>query len=405
MPTPRVHHRRAAALARLAVSAVAALCGACSGSAPPPAEPPADHVLRDIQLFQGDSTLHDVRGLALSSDQTVWALAGAEPFLHVYSPGGRLTRAFGKKGRGPGELLNPWSLAGAASADPVLRVWDTATRRLSSFSPAGEPAAGVEVNTAGSAVRGDIRLVSYGEPQKLERLGDGFVVQDDAGGVSQTADFWSSRLLRLSAEGAVVGTVVDFREFLAGAPPLGTATVFVPVALWTTCAGEKLAVLDPLRHRVRWYGADGRALAEQAYRPERRPITDHDVRRYVRHTVELEMRDQNLAARQITRLVSRMASQRRSLFGREAPPAVAMLCDHQGRVWLNRFSTATSPLGYGSDWHVLDGTERGTVVRFPSRFRPAVLSRDGAYGVHEDELGVQTVAFVPFGRGFLAAGR
>lgn len=386
---------------RIAATAVAAILVGCGAPAADADEQHADHLLQKIRLFEADSTLHDVRGLAITADRSVWAIAGMEPFLHVYSPRGELTGTLGRKGRGPGELLNPWSIARAGPDGSAVRIWDTATRRLTTFSLAGEASEGPQVRTAAAAVRGDIRRVSYGEPQRMDRLGDGYVVQDDAGGISQTVDFWSSRLLRVSASGAVVATIVDFREFLAGGTPQGRASVFVPVPLWATCSGETLAVLDPIGHQVRWYDAEGEVVGQQRYLPERRSITRNDIQRYVRHTVELELRDQNVAARQITRLVAQVVSERRSNFGTEVPPAVAMLCDPVGRVWLNRFSTARNPLGYGSDWRVVDGTPKATVVRFPPGFRPSLVEQDGAYGIHEDELGVQTVAFVPFPREFL----
>lgn len=356
-----------------------------------------DHVLEEMRRFGSHPTLHDVRGLARVRGGTLWVLSGSEPFLHRYSADGRLTGSWGKKGRGPGELLNPWSIMGAEPEGPAVRVWDPALRRLTAFSSSGEPADAGRVSTRGGAVRGDIRQVSYGEPQKMDRLGDAIVIQDDAGGISQTSDFWNSRLLLLDQTGSVVDTVLDFRELLTG-QPLGPASVFVPVPLWTTCSGERLLVLDPLRNRVRVFARNGKPVSEQAFASDVRRVSEDDIRRYVRHTAELEFRGENVPVGEMERLVNQIVSQRRGLFATQVPPAVALLCDEAGRPWLNRFSTADGPIGYGPDWLVLDGTEDGQLVRFPPRFRPLSVGAGGAYGVHEDSLGVQSVAFVPFPR-------
>jgi hypothetical protein len=75
-----------------------------------------------------------------------------------------------------------------------------------------------------------------------------------------------------------------------------------------------------------------------------------------------------------------------------------MLCDDEQRVWLEEFSTADHPLGYGRSWRVHGESGAAKVVRFPARFAPHHLAAGKATGVFTDSLDVPRVATVRYQR-------
>jgi hypothetical protein len=122
---------------------------------------------------------------------------------------------------------------------------------------------------------------------------------------------------------------------------------------------------------------------------ERRPLTDDDIRPYLAQMLELEMRGTASRVPDPDEVVNAMLAQAREQFGKEVPPAVEMLCDPAGRIWLNTFSTSDHPLGYGREWHVWEGEHLAGIVRFPAGFRPMQITRDRAFGTWTDADGVQ----------------
>ena len=102
---------------------------------------------------------------------------------------------------------------------------------------------------------------------------------------------------------------------------------------------------------------------------------------------------QNYTLRQMR--VEQIARSQRHRFPRNAPPAVSLLCDFRGQVWLQQFSTADHPLGYGREWIVVDPRGASRRVRFPPGFQPRAFTRAAAVGVRTDSLDVQQIATVP----------
>lgn len=365
-------------------------------------EPRPVYALESVTPWGVDSVLHDVRGITASAD-ALFVLSSIEPFVHVYSHGGKLRSTSGMSGEGPEEFGNPWSIM-ADHGGSTARIWDPARRRLTTVDSLGKPLSSHSVRAPRSTVRGDIRQVSYGTPQRMERWRNMIVLQNDAGGVRHTSDFWSSRLLALDSLGRVVDTIADFRAMLAEDGELGTADIFVPIPLWAVCAGRELAVFDPVAMSVQWYDRIDSKSWRRDVSIETRRVSPEDVRRYVRHTVALELRDAVLAPAEMDRLVSQIAATRGDAFAHSTPPAVDMLCDAELRVWLNLFATDHNGLGYSSDWLIIGQHDNTLTVRFPANFRPLRVTQRGVYGVIEDHLEVQRIGFVPFDSTFPTAG-
>lgn len=127
-------------------------CAFAGCADPPPREAPADALIKveRVEPFNGGFELVDsivleqrpdapivrVSGLARRDDGTLALADVSEGNVKLFTPGGRLLRIIGRKGRGPGEFIAPRHLAFAP--DGRLLVVDGQLGRLSRFTPDGD---------------------------------------------------------------------------------------------------------------------------------------------------------------------------------------------------------------------------------------------------------------------------
>lgn len=384
---------------RLKLGRVAAVCVLCAvagscGGGQRPSEAAAVEA-RDIKVYPGDGVLHEVRGLISDGEGGVWALSGTEPFVYRYGSDGTLQAQFGRKGRGPGELLNPWALVPTGDPAAPIRIWDVANRRITTYSRSGEPVASRAVELSVGMVRGDIRHVTYGDAYKVRPFGGGLLVQDQPGGISNPVDLMRGRLLAADGDGRVRSTLMDFAQQLRPhASSMAGARALVPVPLWAVCPGGELAVLDPFERAVTWFDAAGRRLGANPVPVARADVTGDDITKYMVHVLGLEVRGSDVPPAQVEQMARQIASSERGQFGRTAPPAVDLLCTEGRTLWLNQFSTADNPIGYGREWVIVQDGAVQRRVRFPAGFRPLEIDGGTALGVFTDGNDVQSVAAV-----------
>jgi hypothetical protein len=126
-------------------------------------------------------------------------------------------------------------------------------------------------------------------------------------------------------------------------------------------------------------------------------LTTDDIRRYLTSQIEAESRRRPLPPAQLRQVIDEVLESRRAAFSKTAPPAVRILCDTQDRIWLNRFATDVSPLGFSSQWLVVDDGGESRHVRFPVAFVPYEIGEALVYGIQHDSLGVERVATVALG--------
>lgn len=366
--------------------------GACGEKDPATSGEP-DRRAEITRVFETDEVLHDIRDVGVGPVGEVWVLSGFEPFVYHYSADGKLLHRFGTKGKGPGEILNPWKIVLTGNPEAPVEVWDVGNRKLVTFSSEGEQVAEKRVELPPTPVRGDLRHLSYGEATKLRRLESGYVLQSEPGGLMQPIDFVTTQLVRLDSSGAVSDTIIDFRtRFADRIGSVGSASTFVPIPLWTSCPDGSLVVLDPFQPGLLSFRPGSPTGTAVPLDIPPAPVTDQDVLRHLDHAIRLELGGVEPAPGELDRAVQRAFRSQRQDFGRTAPPAVDMLCDSGSEVWLERFGTDTDPVGFGRDWIRISSGGSPTVVRFPDGFRPRVIAGDRAVGILRDSLDVQTVA-------------
>lgn len=348
--------------------------------------------LSDITPFALQDTIFDIRAI-LVDDTAVWTLSSGAPFIHAVNADGQIVQRFGRRGDGPGELLNPYKLFVGTSGDHLV-LWDAGRRKLERLSTSGEHLGAAEVHARNGWVREDMRLVSYGEDNKMLRFGDGFVLQVEPNGLTRSNDYRGSELVMLDSAGANPIPLLQFSS-LIGTPDeeSAVATELVAIPLWTVCGEDTLVVFDPSLLTLHFYDVDGQLTSQRPLPLARRPLSERDIKIYVRHLLGHEMRSANaLETDELDGITDQIVRRERARFSRNAPPGVAILCDAHRRVWVNAFSMADHPLGYSREWYVSGETMK--TVRFPSGFRPHVITDSTAFGVLTDDLGVESLARV-----------
>ncbi len=345
-----------------------------------------------------DSTLHDVRRVWYPSADRIAVLTSYEPLLRRYSLGGVPEAEFGRKGDGPGEFRLAWAPVDYA---PGLEVWDPARARIVSLSATG-------VETGATSVRGlvpntriDIGDVTFGDPFQVAAHPAGFVLQSFPAPISAADDLLNGSLVVLSRAGVVVDTLFNFRTVAGRDRVVGPARRLIPVPLWAGCPSGSLIIYDGVTPELRILeDGDRQRAAVRALPPHLHlgePLADSEVRHYVRHTLIYEYLEHQADTLEVDAEVDQLLAEGRSGFGRIAPTVTRLLCDEEGAIWLNEFSTRDDPIGYSRFWTVLaaEGTYR---VEMPARFRVQQVRAGGAIGTTMDPYGVVEVATVRLSR-------
>lgn len=349
----------------------------------------------EISFLLQDSLLHDIVDIAVSSSGDIWILSSFEPYVHRYSSAGVALLHFGRQGKGPGEITNPWGLLASPENSSSVTVWDIGTRRLATYSADGALIRISSVHVSPGAVRNDIQSIAYGNANHIESVHGGAILADHPYGISHQLDFALTRLLLLDSLGQPRGTAVDFANYSPHTPDgERVARSLAAVPLWTTCHSEQLIVLNPYENAVDWYTPEGKHIRTSNLNIPRRRLTEADLISHVEHLVRQEA--QSAEASEVSNLAKGIIAQHRSEFAEFAPTAVDLLCDDGGGIWLNMFSTKDHPIGFSSEWlRLQDGdVASAQVVRFPSGFRPVEIVGHRAFGVYTDHLDVERLAIV-----------
>jgi len=316
--------------------------------------------------------------MRLGDGRIVVASAGTQQ-IRIYHADGRLLRAVGRAGEGPGEFRAPFWL-GRLRGDSIA-AWDVALRRFSIFTPSGDLARavtpsglqGVFPQAIGVLPDGRFILASSASSQVLPPLGQ--ARRDTAAYVV------------IDSTGAVVDTLGRFpgTEMIAlGTPSTGFLMRPLPFGRQTATAvqGGRLYVATGDRYEIAAYDPDGKMRA--VYRADRRgvAVTREDVRDYRRTLVTLGGdAEANARAAKLLEDAPVPATM---------PPLTALEVDSAGNLWVQE---PQKPGDAGeSVWTVLapDGRARGT-VRLPARLAVKQIGSDWVLGIVVDEDQVEHV--------------
>jgi hypothetical protein len=385
----------------LGLLALLAGCGSSPGDSRPVLETgPAVSAVTDTMLF-------GVRDVAVTADGDIWVLSRHDPFIRRFTAG-RLIASFGRRGEGPGEFRAPWSFVRGDRLIPP-RVFDPGARLIVRLDTAGREQSRLAYRTTWGFVRSDIEDVSYGQVFRVLSPSDSELVSlVYLGDVGTTRDLRRSALVRFTAFGSPMDTLISFRHLFGPQTDRSAARWLVTIPVVSGCPDATTAVYDGIVPEIRGYASGPQPVwrvAMPAPLAESRAMPTGDLERYVRHRVLGELLENQADT---TALESRVADQLRSTrawYASTAPAIVGLLCDDRNRIWLQRFDTTDDPLGKDRTWTVVARDGESTTVRVPAGFTPVVFGQRSILGISRDSLGVETVARVALPDLFVAVRR
>jgi hypothetical protein len=368
-------------------------CGSTVGDRAQSAEPPIE--LTELTVLPAADLLYEIRDLHVGPAGDLWVLSATEPFLHHYDATHQHTGSYGRQGRGPGELQNPWSLPFAGDQPSDAVIWDAGARSLTQVGDERESGSSVVIRLNSPSVVADIGSLTYGTPLRMKRFGGGYVVQQPTNTVSASGDLSTLVLLRIDSAMRNIDTLLVLSPSASAEPGWQSTSVYATIPLWTVCASGELLVMDPFREELLWVGADGEARRTAPLRVPRREITDNEHRSYLRHVITLELRGkEGPSPALIERRIDDILDRGKHLFAQRSPPGVSLLCDHTGNAWVQEFDPGDDSVGYGRTWWMHGESDSVRGVTLPERFQPHQIVPGKAWGVYKDELDVQHPAYV-----------
>lgn len=344
-----------------------------------------------IRFLDTPTRFSSVRGITVSGE-TIWVLDSEPPFLTRLGWGSDGELSCGKKGRGPGEFLNPRAIqpyppAGSGGA----LVWDFGSGRMVAVD--GTCALKEETRFHESGLirgRADLPEVSFLDPYRI-RVNDSTAFANRFyRRLDHSSDLAHGALVRASLNLTSVDTVLSFMAHV----PMGVESLkeWAPHPIWDFCDGH-IVLWSPRAAKLIWMDPSGEVQTEKALDLPTTPVRARDIERYMERMAELEMgpdyRDAGINFSQLGR-----ANQDR--FAENRPGVTGMLCGEGGDLWLRLFGTDADPLGRGREWLLIRPGEDPLLIRYPRAFTPLLFSRVSALGVIEIPMEGQALAWMDY---------
>ena len=334
----------------------------------------------------------------LEKDGIIWVLSPVDPFVHGLRSGAEVA-AFGTQGDGPGEFRSARALLPLGDTGHVT-IWDAASRLYRTVSSDGLPISTREARATGT-VRGDIDVVTFGDPLRVAATAEGGTVRGEfAGAVMWGTDLWTAALVRTAPDGNVE-RLVDFGD-LSGAShdDLRTRGFLVPVPLWDACPDGSVVVLDPLARFLYLVESSWEERDSISVPWDVRTLSRDDRINYLKGQMNAELQGQRVEASEMEAMLARAEQGSRDQFPASAPLAVDIRCSG-GRVWMQEYEGAAHPLGFSRTWRTValaGSTPAYAEVILPPAFQIFRVSDSRLLGVVTDDMGLQRVASIPVAR-------
>ena len=326
----------------------------------------------------------EIADVAVSSTgDTVYVLDRMSRRVKAFSREGRFLFHFGRQGKGPGEYQNPTSLALLPWSGQLV-VWDLELQRLTFLTPAGETVRTVIPFRQNDYGRVGKKVRAWREGLVMEANDDPLIVQPE-----NQRGF----LVRLDTMGSVRDTVLNFAipwirgsgQIIGGEVASTTylwGPYWTPDPEWDLLPDGEIAFAPGGRYEVFRFSVDGRAR----YRTVR-PWTPERLTRAERviYVAEAQKR-----YKWLTQLPAwSVETFTRGDFARLRPSITGIVRSADGGSVVRRFDAGDDPDGFSRTWDEYDRDGRPLrTLRFPSGFRPQLMTADRVYGLRRDTLDV-----------------
>jgi hypothetical protein len=331
-----------------------------------------------------DYDLNEIRGAVRLTDGRIVVADNASGELRFFDSTGTLVTRTGRKGKGPGEfeqIFSLWAIGG-----DTLVAFDLSTRRLSFVAPTG------------AYVR-QADLAQQGFMVPVGRLDDGTIV---ATGFSMNPTSLPSRgtifrsplpVLLVAADGGAPDTmaIFDGPEMYTEEISFAGRSFPTPMGLQfgrttaVAAAGSRIYVADNAKPEIQVFGREGKLirLVRLAYTP----ATVTDTMKKAQEAENLDRLTQNLG------MPPAMVSQaqdmvRRAKYASQVPPYQAIVLARDGSLWVQEYTMPGGPLRFSV--HDTTGS-RVAITTLPEGVRPVDIGRDYVLGIWRDDDDVEHV--------------
>ena len=289
--------------------------------------------------------------------------------IRVFDDDGAHLRTFGRRGEGPGEFANLWTIA-ELPGDTIVAI-DPRGGRVSLFTSSGTFARSFPIP----------RLPGASAPNVIGWLDDGTLLIDarSRSPSRDTRDQSTHFLYAVDRDGEVLGTLGELAGQQLGRN--GYAMGFSGRAEFA--AGGNLA----------WYGHSSRfeLVGHNRSGSVRRIVR---VDRVPRAVTQAEIDESRAAAEESLRGMSGPAVERirATEFASTHPVHDRILSDEAGNLWVERYPSDAVEDSGTREWDIFD--DEGRLIGYlatPGDFRITWIGAQFVLGVHSDPLGVETV--------------
>lgn len=381
-------HRRRAWILALTVCALAACEGAVSESA-------TELVTTEYTIIRSvsfESIGTDARDVVPGRNGSFWVLTDHEPFLTELDAAGRVLRRFGTRGRGPSDLLAPWSLV-IDRSDSTIWTFDAGRHALLDVESLGKTPISIPLRVASGPIRDDIRRVSHGDIANVMKIKEGIVAQAFPGELSIGRHLLHVSIVKYATDGTRERAIMDFRATPPDTTGIASARVLVPVPLWIGCGEAAMFLYDGYSGAIEQLALDGSRRTIGHVTPVAVRSTDEDYRRYMIG----QLRDEYGSAKsetEVLELANQLVKQERARVSPILPAVSRLRCGPRGGVLIQRFNLAHHNVGYSRDWLLLVPPESSPrSLRLPAGFDPRLAIGDTLVGLLQDESGAVALAF------------
>jgi hypothetical protein len=320
---------------------------------PPPGTPSRLVLAEDLVLgkdrHREDYWFSAVNSIAVDDLGDIFVMDPKDIRIRLFSPHGRLIRAFGRQGQGPGEFGGP-AIVGM-TADGMLIVHDIHMRRFSFLSPEGETLR--EISDAS---------FSFGNSRFDSR---GFVYATS----HKSTDPHVTELVKLSPQVIPLATLAAIEQKIKPK----TVDLFSDIFFFDVTRRDELVWMVSSKYELYLVGPEGKTV--------RRIVKDYDPPRFTEADRDAYLK----------RLTSRASPIRFDYeFPKVFPPVSGLLVDDENRVYVRTWEKDKS----GNIFFDVFAPEGRWMCRFslPEMEYPAVCKKGKLYmTIQESEEGIPLV--------------
>jgi hypothetical protein len=187
--------------------------------------------LPDFKIGSGDLIIGSITAIAENPDGRIYLLDGNSYKIYILSEKGQVMKSFGQKGKGPGDMANPYKLTVLTNKRLVLSEW---LNTVSIFDLDGEFIRRMELNSVGGTLR---RIICISENRFMgikrdPETGQKPLIVDDKGNVLKTLPFsCPSGVVRIRSGGRRMNFAMYNSAY---SPDISTFSAFGKVAIGYT---------------------------------------------------------------------------------------------------------------------------------------------------------------------------